>query len=257
MRMTDAARRDNMAIATEHTQNEAPWSRMIGRDSDHATEQSDAVTAATVHSGVPWHSRCGNVMVQEGDRGGVMRAFGMTWVPAAFLAEYTIGFDYTNKVNMLDLLDGDARRHDDEWFIFFDLDAMNWISVDLFPPFIHFGDLHVAEINGEIHGFGQHRPFVFLLTLLMEGTAQTLINVVARAKARWLKKICRREATQNLHSASLVCTKLYKVMSCTALRSELRRRLWLGLLQCRLCKDCIVSLRADRATPNVNQVWVV
>ena len=243
MRMTDAARRDNMAIATEHTQNEAPWSRMIGRDSDHATEQSDAVTAATERSGVPWHPQCGNVMVQEGDRVGVMRTFGMTWVPAAFLAEYKIGFDYTNKVDLLDLLDGHHERHDNEGFIFFDLDAMDWFAVYIDFHYAHYGDLHVAEIAS----FRQHRPFVFLLTLLLEGTAQTLINVVARAKARWLKKICRREATQNLHSASLVCTKLFKVMSCAALRSELRRRLWLGLLQCRLCKGCIVSLRANCA----------
>ena len=39
-------------------------------------------------------------MVQEGDRVGVMRAFGMQWVTASLLADYKIGFDYTNKVDL-------------------------------------------------------------------------------------------------------------------------------------------------------------
>ena len=75
---------------------------MNSRIKTTTTDQSDAFNAATEQSIVLWNARCGNDIVQEGDRVGVMRAFGMTWVTAAFLTEYRIGFDYTNRIDLLD-----------------------------------------------------------------------------------------------------------------------------------------------------------
>ena len=91
-----------------------------------------------------WNPKCCGIMIQEGDRAGVMRAFGMHWVTASFLAEYKIGFDYTNKVNLLTLLDSDEEQHDQR---FFDLDSLQWCRIDYIHG--HFGDLHIAQTRDD------------------------------------------------------------------------------------------------------------
>ena len=168
-----------------------------------------------------WRPECGGIMVQEGDRVGVMRAFGMQWVTASLLADYKIGFDYTNKIDLLNLLCSRHQRHRGK--IFFNLESMEWCTIDYVHG--HFGDLHIAQTMDDDN--------VFLLTLLVERTAQILIKVVARAKARWLMRMLRREVTNNLNRAGLVCKRLHKVTNNAELRSELCRRLSGELVQSR------------------------
>ena len=207
---------------------------MNSRISDDATEQSDAFTAATEQSPVLWNSRCCNDIVQEGDRVGVMRAFGMTWVTATFLTEYRIGFDYTNRMDMLRLLEGHRDRHEFDILLFFDLDSMHWVSLITNGTYPHYGNLHVADCtrlwNYERYECLERRVHeVFLLALLDIEPAHALINVVVRAKARWLGKCLKREATQNLHCAGLVCKRLSSVVSCAGVRSILHDHLYHGL----------------------------
>ena len=173
-------------------------------------------------------------MVQEGDRLGVLRAFGITWTPKAFLAAYTIGHDYTNKVNLLHLLHEQCERPSLEGWIYFDINACRWVCLKLCV--LHFGDLHAAEIDRwRIRG-----DMVFLMHLLELETAQFLLNVVARAKALWFKKFIRRAVAQTLNSAGLVCKSLYQVMSCTGLRLRFRQRLTCALLETRFGNCCLV-----------------
>ena len=173
-------------------------------------------------------------MVQEGDRLGVLRAFGITWTPKAFLAAYKIGHDYTNKVNLLHWLYEQRERPSLEGWIYFDINACRWVHLKLCV--LHFGDLHAAEIDRwRIRG-----DMVFLMHLLELETAQFLLNVVARAKALWLMKFIRREVTHNLKSAGCVCRSFSQMMSCPPLRLELRQRLMRDLVHSRLGKFCLV-----------------
>ena len=178
-------------------------------------------------------------MVQEGDRLGVLRAFGITWTPKAFLAAYKIGHDYTNKVNLLHWVYEQRERPSLEGWDYFDINACRWVHLKLCV--LHFGDLHAAEIDRwMIRG-----DIVFLMHLLELETAEPLLNVVARAKALWSKKFIRRAVAQNLNSAGLVCRSLYQVMSCTGLRLRFWQRLTRELVQTRLGKGCLVPHVCD------------
>ena len=115
---------------------------------------------------------------------------------------------------------------------------MKWVCLEIEYDYDHYGDLHVAVIDNA--GTGQPPQLVFLNTLLVERIAKPLLNIVARANALRLRKIFRRKVTQNLYSASVVCTKLNRVLCCAELQSQLRRRLLLDLVQSRLGKGCIV-----------------
>ena len=194
---------------------------------------------ATGHSAALWNDDCCHTMVQEGDRLGVLRAFGITWTPKAFLAAYTIGHDYTNKVNLLHLLHEQCERPGLEGWIYFDINACRWVCLKLCV--LHFGDLHAAEIERwRIRG-----DMVFLMHLLELETAQPLLNVVARAKAMWFKKFIRRAVAQTLKSAGLVCKSLYRVMSCTGLRRRFCQRLTCELVQIRFGNCCLVPHVCD------------
>ena len=205
---------------------------MNSRIKTTTTDQSDAFNAATEQSIVLWNARCGNDIVQEGDRVGVMRAFGMTWVTAAFLTEYRIGFDYTNRIDLLDLLE--RLRHRPRFGLYLDLDSMHWVELITSENYLHYGNLHVVECNRLWNTYrcdclDRRVHTVFLLALLEFDPANALSNVVARAKARWLTKFLKREATQNLHCAALVCRRLYSVVSCADVRLILHRHLCLEL----------------------------
>ena len=173
-----------------------------------------------------WHSQCRGIMVPEGDRAGVMRAFGLNWVPASVLAEYKIGFDYTNRLNLFTrLLDERQRDHR-----FFDLHSLQWCYLDYVHG--HFGDLHIAQTM-------QGRD-VFLLSLLLERNGERLVNVILFLKARWRMKRLRIEAASNLHQAALVCRAAKKVLGHTDLRQYLSRQLLRELVQSRFdqCWNC-------------------
>ena len=174
-----------------------------------------------------WHSKCGGIMVPEGDRAGVMRAFGLNWVTASFLAEYKIGFDYTNKVNLRSLLFFDERPRDHR---FFDLHSLQWCYIDSVHG--HFGDLHIAET--------MQGNDVFLLSLLLERNGERLVNVILFLKARWRMKRLRIEAASNLHQAALICRAAKKVLGHTDLRQYLSRQLLRELVQSRFdqCWNC-------------------
>ena len=173
-----------------------------------------------------WHSQCGGIMVPEGDRAGVMRAFGMNWVPASVLTEYKIGFDYTNRVNLVTrLLDERQRDHR-----VFDLHSLQWCYLDYVHG--HFGDLHIAETT--------QGSDVFLLSLLLERNGERLVNVILFLKARWRMKLLRIEAASNLHQAALICRAAKKVLGHTDLRQYLSRQLLRELVQSRFdqCWNC-------------------
>ena len=167
-----------------------------------------------------WNSQCGGIMVPEGDRAGVMRAFGLNWVTASFLAEYKIGFDYTNKVNLRSLLFFDERPRD---HCFFDLHSLQRCYIDSVHG--HFGDLHIAET--------MQGNDVFLLSLLLERNGEKLINVILFLKARWRMKRLRIEAASNLHQAASICRAAKKVIGHTDLRRYLNRQLLRELVQSR------------------------
>ena len=164
-------------------------------------------------------------MIQKGDRAGVMRAFEMHWVTASLLAEYKIGHDYTNKVNLLELLDSDQRQDDQK---FFDLSSLEWCVIDYIHG--HFGDLHIAQTVAE------NPDSIFLLSLLIERTGQSLVNVILFAKARWRMKRLRKEVANDLHQAALVCRASRKVMNHVELRSYFRCQLLRELVQSRFGK---------------------
>ena len=173
-----------------------------------------------------WHSQCGGIMVPEGDRAGVMRAFGMNWVPASVLTEYKIGFDYTNRLNLFTrLLDERQRDHR-----FFDLHSLQWYYLDYVHG--HFGDLHIAETT--------QGNDVFLLSLLSERNGERLVNVILFLKARWRMKLLRIEVASNLHQAALICRAAKKVLGHTDLRRYLNRQLLRELVQSRFdhCWNC-------------------
>ena len=173
-----------------------------------------------------WNPQCGGIMVPEGDRAGVMRAFGMDWVTASFLAEYKISFDYTNTVDLLSLL-CDERHRD---IRFFDLHTLQWCYIDYCHG--HFGDLHIAQTTQEDN--------VFLLSLLLERNGEKLGNVILFLKARWRMKRLRIEAAKNLHQAASVCRAAKKVIGHTDLRRYLNRQLLRELVQSRFdhCWNC-------------------
>ena len=157
-------------------------------------------------------------MIQEGDRAGVMRAFGMHWVTASFLAEYKIGFDFTNKVNLQALLDSDEEQHDQR---FFDLDSLQWCRIDYIHG--HFGDLHIAQTMDDAD--------VFLLSLLLEENGQRLVNTILFLKARWRMKRLRMEVANNIQQAALVCRAATQVMNQLELRTYFRRQRLRELVQ--------------------------
>ena len=216
-------------------------SSMNSTNGEFATEQPHAVTAATEQSTGQWNMECGGIMVQEGDRVGVLRAFGVTWTPAAELAKYKVGYDYSNQINLLHRLDElrDAfvrdASEDVNCAVYFDMNAFRWVFVNFEKPPVYFGDLHGAEIDR----FAYDGFFSFFMHLLDEEHAQPLLNVVARAKALWLMKSLRREVTHNLKSAGFVCRSFFHMMSCPPLRFELRQRLMRELVQSRLGKSCL------------------
>ena len=216
-------------------------SSMNSTNGEFATEQPHAVIAATEQSTGQWNMECGGIMVQEGDRVGVLRAFGVTWTPAAELAKYKVGYDYSNQINLLhrldELRDAFVRDASDDvnCAVYFDMNAFRWVFVNFEKPPVYFGDLHGAEIDR----FAYDGYFTFFMHLLDEEHAQPLLNVVARAKGLWLTKFLRREVTHNLKSAGFVCRSFFQMMSCPPLRFELRQRLMRELVQSRLGKSCL------------------
>ena len=216
-------------------------SSMNSTNGEFATEQPHAVIAATEQSTGQWNMECGGIMVQEGDRVGVLRAFGVTWTPAAELAKYKVGYDYSNQINLLhrldELRDAFVRDASDDvnCAVYFDMNAFRWVFVNFEKPPVYFGDLHGAEIDC----FAYDGYFTFFMHLLDEEHAQPLLNVVARAKGLWLTKFLRREVTHNLKSAGFVCRSFFQMMSCPPLRFELRQRLMRELVQSRLGKSCL------------------
>ena len=182
---------------------------------------------------IAWNPHCLNCIVPEGDRAGVMRAYGITWIPESCLAKYKIGFDYTHRVDLLEVLHWRYGIHDEEeFFIFFDLDMMEWVVPKIHTHYHHYGDLHVADVDTAFTDEPEY--IVFFSTLLVEKTANFLLNAVARAKDRWLRRRCRRHATQNLNTAGQACKKFLEYFSRTEvrwllhhyMRSDLAHSIW-------------------------------